>query len=151
MVHKEVQEQPMDLYQVVAELMSKFVTRRQKFKNLVGQKADGISRGSVMQAGAGVAFIAFSSDNSPILIAGGWPFGVAGVVHSSTAGQGGTQPGESVPLVMFSHRVKVDSLASIVVVVVVIMVMVLIRQQILVVVALFVNGGIGGGFHLHCS
>ncbi|MAA80605.1 MAG: hypothetical protein CL916_15220, partial [Deltaproteobacteria bacterium] len=70
-----------------------------ELKILVGQKADGISRGTSNAGGGGGggSFIAYSSDDTPLLVAGGGGGTGAnsGVVTSSTDGQGGSTPGVS--------------------------------------------------------
>ena len=71
----------------------------EELKILVGQKADGVSRGTSNAGGGGGggSFIAYASDDTPLLVAGGGGGTGAnsGVVTSSTEGQGGSAPGVS--------------------------------------------------------
>jgi hypothetical protein len=70
----------------------------EELKILVGQKSDGLSRGTSNAGGGGGggSFIAYT-DNTPLLVAGGGGGTGAnqGVVTSSTDGQGGASPGVS--------------------------------------------------------
>ena len=75
------------------------LTAGDELKILVGQKSDGISRGTSNAGGGGGggSFIAYSNDNTPLVVAGGGGGTGAnsGVVTSSTEGQGGSIPGVS--------------------------------------------------------